>query len=50
MDRYDRAAQLWIGRGDAWDRLIDHWWSTHTLPPAAEAGLPQPPAPPTPAQ
>ncbi len=50
MNQFDRAAQLWIGRGDAWDRLIDHWWSTHTLPPAAEAGLPQPPSPAGPAQ
>ena len=50
MEQFDRAAQLWIGRGDAWDRLIDHWWSTHTLPPAAEAGLPQPPGPAAPAQ
>jgi hexosaminidase len=45
MEQFSRAAQLWIGRGDAWDRLIDHWWSTHTLPAAAEAGLPQAPAP-----
>jgi hypothetical protein len=46
--RYDHAAQLWIERGDRWDQLIDHWWSTHTLPPATEAGLPQPSGPPAP--
>jgi len=38
--RYDRAAQLWIGRGDQWNQVVDHWWDTHTLPPAAEVGLP----------
>ncbi len=42
MVRYDRAAQLWIGRGDRWDLLIDNWWETHTLPSAADAGLPNP--------
>jgi hexosaminidase len=45
MEQFDRAAQLWVGRSYAWDRLIDRWWSTHTLPAAAEAGLPAPPAP-----
>jgi hexosaminidase len=38
--RYERATELWIGRGTAWQNVIDHWWSTHTLPPAAEVGLP----------
>jgi hypothetical protein len=46
--RYDRAAQLWIERGDQWDRIIERWWSTHTLPSAADAGLPQPPSPTSP--
>ena len=32
MARYDRAAQLWVGRGNAWNNVIEHWWSTHTLP------------------
>jgi hypothetical protein len=40
--RYDRAAQLWIGRGDRWDLVLEQWWKTHTLPAAAEVGLPQP--------
>ena len=41
MARYDRAAQLWIGRGDQWQAtVVEHWWSTHTLAPAAEGGLP----------
>jgi hexosaminidase len=50
MEQFSRAAQLWIGRGDAWDRVIDRWWSTHTLPATAEAGLPQPATPAAPAQ
>jgi hypothetical protein len=40
MDHYDRATEMWIGRANAWQNVIQHWWSTHTLPPAAEAGLP----------
>jgi hypothetical protein len=39
--RYDRAAQLWIDRGARWDQVLDHWWETHTLAPAAEVGLPE---------
>lgn len=42
MARYDRATQIWVRRGDAWQNVIEHWWSTHTLPPAAEVGLPSP--------
>ena len=42
MARYDRAAQMWVGRGNAWNNVIQHWWSTHTLPPASEVGLPVP--------
>lgn len=40
MARYDSAAQLWISRSDRWDRVVERWWETHTLPSAAEAGLP----------
>ena len=40
MARFDGAAQLWVGRGDAWRNVIEHWSDTHTLPPAAEVGLP----------
>lgn len=39
--RYDRAAQLWIGRGEQWQQVIGQWWETHTLPPASEVGLPE---------
>jgi hypothetical protein len=41
--RYDAAAQLWIGRGDRWNLVLDHWFATHTLAPAAEVGLPEAP-------
>jgi hypothetical protein len=37
--RYDRAAQLWIGRDDRWNQVMEQWWQTHTLPPPAEVGL-----------
>ena len=37
--RYDRSAQLWVGRSDSWSVVMEQWWSTHTLPPPAEVGL-----------
>jgi hypothetical protein len=37
--RYDRAAQLWIGRCDRWNLVLDQWSNTHTLAPPAEVGL-----------
>ncbi len=43
--RYDRAAQLWVGRGDDWDLVAQHWSDTHTLAPAATMGLPSTAAP-----
>jgi hypothetical protein len=39
--RYDRAAQLWIGRSDHWDLVLEQWWNTHTLAAPAEVGLPE---------
>jgi hypothetical protein len=38
--RYDRAAQLWIDRGERWGLVEEQWSDKHTLPSAAEAGLP----------
>ena len=38
--RYDRAAQLWIDRGERWGLVEEQWFDKHTLPSAAEAGLP----------
>ena len=40
MARYDRATQMWIGRGYQWERVQYRWETTHTLPSAAEVGLP----------
>jgi hypothetical protein len=42
LARYDAATQLWVGRGDRWNLVVHQWWDTQTLPPAAEAGLPEP--------
>jgi hypothetical protein len=39
--RYDRATQMWVGRAEQWQLVIDHWDTTHTLAPAAEVGLPE---------
>jgi hypothetical protein len=40
LARYDAAAQLWVGRSDRWNQVVQHWWDTHTLPAAEEVGLP----------
>jgi cell division septation protein DedD len=42
--RFDRSAQLWIGRTDHWNLVMQQWWDTHTLPTPADAGLPAPAA------
>ncbi len=42
MARYDRATEMWVGRGNAWNNVIQGWRSTHTLLPASEVGLPAP--------
>jgi hypothetical protein len=42
LAHYDANAQLWIGRGEHWNLVLQQWWDTHTLPTAAEAGLPEP--------
>ena len=40
LARYDRAAQLWIDRGDRWSLVEMQWYEKHTLPSASDAGLP----------
>jgi hypothetical protein len=40
MARYNAGTQLWIGRADRWSQILEQWDSKHTLPPAAEFGLP----------
>jgi hypothetical protein len=37
--RYDRATQLWIGRSDRWNLVLEQWWNTHTLETSAAVGL-----------
>jgi len=44
MARYDRSTQLWVERGDKWSLIENQWYEKHTLPSAAEAGLPEAPA------
>jgi hypothetical protein len=39
---YDQTAQLWMNRSDRFrTQVMQQWWDTHTLPTAAEAGLPE---------
>ncbi len=38
--RYERATQLWIDRGERWGLVEEQWFDKHTLPSAAEVGLP----------
>jgi hypothetical protein len=38
--RYDRAAQIWVGRSNHWDLLMEQLWETHKLPAATVTGLP----------
>jgi hypothetical protein len=42
LAHYDAASQLWLGRSDHWELVLYQWYETHTLPTAAEAGLPEP--------
>jgi hypothetical protein len=42
--RYDLQTQLWQKRGQDIDGLIENFYITHTLPPAAQAVIPAPPA------
>jgi hypothetical protein len=40
LARYDKAAQLWIDRGERWSLVEEQWFATHTLPSLADSGLP----------
>jgi len=41
LRRYDRAAELWIGRGDRWQsQVVQQWWDTKTLPLPEAVGFP----------
>jgi hypothetical protein len=41
LAHYDAAAQLWVGRGERWNLVLQQWWDLHTLPTPADAGLPE---------
>jgi len=43
LSRYDRETQMWITRSRHWEEVIHQWYDTHTLPSAADAGLPAAP-------
>jgi len=41
LRRYDRAAEMWIGRGDKWQSdVVQQWWDTKTLPLPEMVGFP----------
>jgi fructoselysine-6-P-deglycase FrlB-like protein len=40
--RYDLQTQLWQKRGETLDTVIDNFYTTHALPPAAQLGIPAP--------
>jgi hexosaminidase len=42
--RYDLQTQLWQKRGQDIDTLIENFYTTRTLPPASQAGVPPPTA------
>lgn len=39
LERYDRAAELWVDRADSWGKLTETWYRTHALPPLAATPL-----------
>ncbi len=41
LAHYNAAAQLWVGRADRWNQVLQQWWDTHTLPAPAADGLPE---------
>jgi len=42
LERYDMTIQLWLSRADRVRVAQRQWDTTHTLPPAADIGLPLP--------
>lgn len=43
LEHYDYAIQMWIGRSDKVRVAQRQWADSHTLPPAADIGVPLPP-------
>ncbi len=42
LARYDQSTQLWIERSDRFrSKVVQQWWTTHTVPSLTEAGLPE---------
>ena len=39
LSHFDAAAQLWIGRDDRWEHVLQRWWDTHTLSAPEELGM-----------
>ena len=44
LEHYDYTVQLWIARSDKLRAAQRQWSDTHTLPTAAELGIPSAPA------
>jgi hypothetical protein len=41
LRRYDRSAEMWIGRSDRWQsQVVQQWWDTKTLPLPEQVGFP----------
>ncbi|HWZ52631.1 MAG TPA: beta-N-acetylhexosaminidase [Granulicella sp.] len=45
LEHYDYTIGIWLGRSDRLRSAQRQWNDTHTLPPAADLGLPLPPTP-----
>ena len=44
LEHYDATVALWIARADKVRSAQRQWSDSHSLPPAAELGIPAPPA------
>lgn len=41
LAHFDLAGQLWTGRADQWQLVMNRWWTIKTLPAPSELGLPE---------
>jgi hexosaminidase len=44
LEHYDYTVGIWLGRSDRVRSALRQWNDTHTLPPAADLGIPVPPS------
>jgi aminoglycoside phosphotransferase (APT) family kinase protein len=44
LEHYDYTVGIWLGRSDRVRSALRQWNDTHTLPPAADLGIPAPPS------